>query len=1209
MKTNNKKRYFPLSHLFFRELFETNINTNLNMMNNRIENVLVSSKNFDAVTLGQIEDFLQQSSSENYLSITGNSIEKPITGDLIFNEKSTITQISSPINNTDAVNFQTISEITDKFLTTKGNLLSTPFSGNISFDNLHLIKGLSNPKEPHDAVNFQTLISFFNNYFLIKGDSLLNTLNINNQTLTNLKNPKIPSDGINLQTVMKIINNTQTNFIPLVGTTQNNPITGNILLQKKKISGLSIAKNNSDCVNLNLLNTTLNKYLLKSGGILQKQLNSNNNFITNLGFPKNNLDLINKEYLTNSLNTFIKLLGGTTYGNINLNNYNVINLKNPESINDGLNLSTLETHNSLHLNNFYIPISGNLPNSFISGNLIFNKTSTITNLSNPIQNADIVNLQSLKKTANEYCSLKGDSLTGNINLNKNFISNISNPKTENEALNLQTLENLLKEKKSIYIPFTGNTNDNPISGNLLLSNTNLSQISLANNNLDIINLNNLILSFSNKLLLSGGTLSGTLNINNKKIINIANPSSTNNNAINLLTMKNYLENYMQLTGGSINYELNNNNIIKNLRNPSEDQDAINLQTLNQTISIHQETFIPLSGTSISNPITGNLFFNNTNTATGLATPIENFDSINLLFLKSTSNNYLLLKGGSLTGSLNMQNFSIKNVLDITNEKEFSLIINYRTLKKFFSNYLPLLGGIVTGSINCNNHVISNIPIPKDSKNIVNKNYLTNYLNSQKSLLIPMSGNTKEKEISGNLLFNNALVSGLANPTNPTDAVNLQTLNTKFSSYMPLSGGTLSGSLSLNNQKITNLSNPTNSTDAVPLKYAQNYISSQESGNYLKLSGTTSDSPFTGSLTFSNSLVSGLANPTNSTDAVNLQTLNTKFSPYMPLSGGTLSGSLILSNQTITNIPNPVNMTDAVPYKYTLEKYMEATNNYLKLTGSTESSIITGNLTFSNSLVSGLANPTNSTDAVNLQTLNNKFSPYMPLSGGTLSGSLSLNNQKITNLSNPTNPTNAVNLQTLNNKFSPYMPLSGGTMIGSINANNQTINNLTPNITQDKTRALTLADIHKFFYGEFYSLQGAQYNEESSWSINTPISFSWSNGINLGSPNSGSFFNIGSIGSYQDSALNILLPGLYTFTFSILTNDMTQFSSITTILQCSPSIQKILNIGILKSLSSFSYTISVYIDPSFSNPYITMMNSGPATIQVYSINYSINKIMD
>ena len=170
-----------------------------------------------------------------------------------------------------------------------------------------------------------------------------------------------------------------------------------------------------------------------------------------------------------------------------------------------------------------------------------------------------------------------------------------------------------------------------------------------------------------------------------------------------------------------------------------------------------------------------------------------------------------------------------------------------------------------------------------------------------------------------------------------------------------------------------------------------------------------------------------------------------------------------------------------------------------------------------------------------------------------------------------------------------MPLSGGTMTGPLNANNQIISNLAPNISQKMLNPLTLGDASQFFYGEFYNVIGQQANINALWTPNTPISLSWSSEEHITSSNYQNFFYIGNANNYDTSALYILSPGLYTFTFSILTNNynISNPASIKIILLYS-STEKIINTGIVKPLSSFSCTSLVYIDPSFSNPFITCL---------------------
>ena len=101
---------------------------------------------------------------------------------------------------------------------------------------------------------------------------------------------------------------------------------------------------------------------------------------------------------------------------------------------------------------------------------------------------------------------------------------------------------------------------------------------------------------------------------------------------------------------------------------------------------------------------------------------------------------------------------------------------------------------------------------------------------------------------------------------------------------------MSGNLNLSNNKITHLANPMDSTDGVNKNYVDTNIATKanlsivqnvmrqvtyksdkaELNNYMKLDGTNS---MTGNMNLGNNKITNLTNPTDSTDGVNLRTLN------------------------------------------------------------------------------------------------------------------------------------------------------------------------------------------------------------------------------------------------------------------------------------------------------------------------------------------------
>ena len=111
-------------------------------------------------------------------------------------------------------------------------------------------------------------------------------------------------------------------------------------------------------------------------------------------------------------------------------------------------------------------------------------------------------------------------------------------------------------------------------------------------------------------------------------------------------------------------------------------------------------------------------------------------------------------------------------------------------------YLPLAGGTMAGTINMNNNTISNLPPAALSGDAVSLSYLSlelaNYL-----LLNGTSSMTGSLNVGGHSVIN------MANPVNPTDAVTLTYLQSQLLNYLPSSGGTIGGALTVTSGISTN----------------------------------------------------------------------------------------------------------------------------------------------------------------------------------------------------------------------------------------------------------------------------------------------------------------------------------------------------------------------------------------------------------------------
>lgn len=115
-------------------------------------------------------------------------------------------------------------------------------------------------------------------------------------------------------------------------------------------------------------------------------------------------------------------------------------------------------------------------------------------------------------------------------------------------------------------------------------------------------------------------------------------------------------------------------------------------------------------------------------------------------------------------------------------------------------------------------------------------------------------------------------------------------------------GKPAANISWNNYQINFLANPTLSTDALNLGYAD--------GRYLRKDGSTVP---TASINAGSFTIINVANPVNPTDAMNKQTADAS---YLNLSGSTpMAGALNMNNFKINNLAAPLSAGDAATKTY------------------------------------------------------------------------------------------------------------------------------------------------------------------------------------------------------------------------------------------------------------------------------------------------------
>ena len=232
-----------------------------------------------------------------------------------------------------------------------------------------------------------------------------------------------------------------------------------------------------------------------------------------------------------------------------------------------------------------------------------------------------------------------------------------------------------------------------------------------------------------------------------------------------------------------------------------------------------------------------------NKITTLADPTNNYDATHKKYVDDkisqipavNVNAYILKSGDVMTGGF------LKLANDPVDSMEAATKRYVDNKSASFSNYLPINGGTMLGSINLNNNKITNVKDIDGASadgDAVNYKYVRAINPSAK--FFPLSGglmNVGFINLNGNRIYN---VPDVSPSTTDTDVVNKKYVDSRIATpvaSLPLAGGTMSGVINVNNNKITNVPDVSPSSsdgDAVNKKYVDSKGASPST--YLPLSG-------------------------------------------------------------------------------------------------------------------------------------------------------------------------------------------------------------------------------------------------------------------------------------------------------------------------------------------------------------------------------------
>lgn len=311
------------------------------------------------------------------------------------------------------------------------------------------------------------------------------------------------------------------------------------------------------------------------------------------------------------------------------------------------------------------------------------------------------------------------------------------------------------------------------------------------------------------------------------------------------------------------------------------------------------------------------------------------------------------------------------------------------------NYLSLSGGTMAGTINMNNNKITNLPEPTSNQDAATKAYVDSHSGGGGGTgnYVSKAGDTMTGALNISMGESEISIANASIELNTgSNGVTVGEIPTDTPTYGILSNSDLTfianGNINLVNYneaealKITNVATPTDSNDAANKAYVDNAVSGAGGGDFL----ANGSVPATGDFNMNNHKITNLSAPTEYEDATNKEYVDSKVrsagnGKFLPLAGGTVTGSVSMSNNKITSLGNPTIGTDAANKAYVDNAVSGTGSGDFKADGSVTA---TGDFNMGLHKITNLAMPVEGTDAA---SRNYVFINFLPKTGGTLTGNL------------------------------------------------------------------------------------------------------------------------------------------------------------------------------------------------------------------------------
>lgn len=403
-------------------------------------------------------------------------------------------------------------------------------------------------------------------YLPLAGGTMNGKIDMNNQPIDSVPAPTEPDHASNKQYVDTGDSRLQEQVnarLPLSGGS----MTGAIMMNNQAITGLPEPANDSDAATKKYTDDMRADMLPSAGGTMSGAINMGGNTITNVKDPVGENDATNKEYVDNAITSAIKsaegdveakylpLSGGTMTGPIK-------GLAEPTEDSEAANKKYVDEHAGV--SGDFLPLAGGT----MSGPIAMGG-SKITGAADPTDAQDVATKKYVDEHggSGDYLPLAGGTMGGNINMSGHKITGLVS-----EVLADGEGQLALADDEAVGYGVVSQTTEKAYNGAKEYTDSKTSSLEQdLNERIDQVS--------STKLSLSGGAMSGNINMVGNTVTGLKEPTN-DSDAVTLAYVKEHIPTggYLPLEGGTMSGDIGmGNHTITSLQMPEGEDagDAVN----------------------------------------------------------------------------------------------------------------------------------------------------------------------------------------------------------------------------------------------------------------------------------------------------------------------------------------------------------------------------------------------------------------------------------------------------------------------------------------------------------------------------------------------------------------------------------------------------------------------------------------------------------